>query len=182
RLVVLVDIPSLLMGGVGRYNDNRQVLLDLFESLRPDSSLGGRLWRLLTFWKGRIERVAFVATKADLVHPSDVKNNRLQELLEQMTARAKTLLEGVRFDWFVCSACRSTRPGSSEHTLIGRPATGDPDGPETEFRVSPVPESWPDDWTPGDYRYSQVHPVVSRNLQIPPDHVGLDRVFDFFVT
>jgi predicted YcjX-like family ATPase len=179
RLVVLVDIPSLLMGGVGRYNDNRQVLLDLFETLRPDSSIGGRLRRLLTFWRSRIKRVAFVATKADLVHPSDVASGRLEALLRQMTGRAKALLDDVEFGWFICSACRSTRPGSSPHSLIGRLAAEGQGVNEAEFKVSPLPESWPDDWSNGEYSFSRVQPVVPKNLQIPPAHIGLDHVYRF---
>ena len=35
-LIVLVDIPSLLAGGVGRYNDNRQIVLDLIDAVRSD--------------------------------------------------------------------------------------------------------------------------------------------------
>jgi predicted YcjX-like family ATPase len=40
RLVILVDIPTLLAGGVGRFNDERQILIDLFDVLRPNSQLG----------------------------------------------------------------------------------------------------------------------------------------------
>jgi predicted YcjX-like family ATPase len=182
RLVVLVDVPSLLMGGVGRYNDNRQILLDLFESLRPDSSLGGRLRRLLGLFQGRIDRVALVAAKADLVHPSDLENGRLLSLLKQMTARAKTILDDVEVRTFVCSACQSTRPGNDDHTLIGRLSAQKADDPETEFAVSPLPEQWPEDWSAGEYRFSRVLASAPRNLQIPPRHLGLDKIFHFLTT
>jgi predicted YcjX-like family ATPase len=180
-LIVLVDIPSLLAGGVGRYNDNRQIVLDLFDALRPDSSLGGKLWNLLTFWKGSLKRVAFVAAKADLVDPVDMANGRLESLLRQMTTRASQMLPNMEFDWFVCSAIRSTRAGSKPGTLVGRPVRNNPEGAEMEYAVSGLPERWPDDWAAGDFRFPNVLPEVPKNLQIPPSHLGLDRLFNFLI-
>ena len=58
-MIVLVDIPSLLLGGVDRYNDNRQIVLDLFETLQGDSSIGSLL-RKLRFWLPALQRIAFV--------------------------------------------------------------------------------------------------------------------------
>ena len=77
-LVVQIDIVSLLAGGVGRYNDNRQIFLDLFKTFRTDSSLGSRIMRLFKLWSRRLERVAFVAVKADMVRPSDIENKKLE--------------------------------------------------------------------------------------------------------
>ncbi|MCX7011086.1 MAG: YcjX family protein, partial [Candidatus Sumerlaeota bacterium] len=69
RMIVLIDIPMLLAGGDGRFNDNRQILMNLFETLRPDSSLGGRLMRALTFWTRPLDRIALVAAKAASTNP-----------------------------------------------------------------------------------------------------------------
>jgi predicted YcjX-like family ATPase len=179
RLIVLIDIPSLLAGGVGRYNDHRQVLLDLVDTLRPDSSIGGKLMRLFRFNSVALDRVAFVASKSDLVHPGDVENGRVESLLRQMTARAKGLLPNVRCELFVCAACQSTRAGQRAGTLVGKVCRDNPERREMEFTVSPVPEAWPDEWAPGAYRYQHVWPQVPRNFQLPPAHFGLDRVFDY---
>jgi hypothetical protein len=108
-----------------------------------------------------------------------VASGRLEALLRQMTGRAKALLDDVEFGWFICSACRSTRPGSSPHSLIGRLAAEGQEANEAEFKVSPLPESWPDDWSNGEYSFSRVQPVVPKNLQIPPAHIGLDHVYRF---
>ncbi len=179
RLVVLIDIPSLLAGGVGRYNDHRQVLLDLVDTLRPDSSIGGKLMRLFRFRSVVLDRVAFVASKSDLVHPDDIENGRVESLLRQMTARAKGLLPNVQSGFFVCAACHSTRRGARPGTLISKTCRDNPERREMEFSVSQVPETWPHEWTPGEYRYQHVWPQAPRNFQLAPNHLGLDRVFDY---
>ncbi|MGF1450491.1 MAG: YcjX family protein [Opitutales bacterium] len=179
RLIVLVDIPSLLLGGDGRYNDNRQMLDDLFEALRPGSLLGARLLGLLGIKLWPLERVAFVASKADMVLPEDVENGRLVGLLRGMADRSRHKIPGVRCEWFAASACVSTRSGHESNTLIGRPGHQPADAAELEFEVSRLPETWPRAWEPGEYAFYRVHPNAPRNLQIPPPHLGLDRVFDF---
>jgi predicted YcjX-like family ATPase len=181
RLVVLIDLPSLLAGGVGRYNDHRQVLLDLIDTLRPDTSIGGRLRRFLTYNPIVLDRVAFVASKLDLVHPDDIENGRVESLLRQMTARAKGQLRSVRCELFTCAACQSTRRGSRPGTLVGKTCRDNPERKEMEFTVSPVPETWPHEWSPGEYRYQHVWPQAPRNFQLPPGHFGLDRVFDYIL-
>ena len=176
-LIVLVDIPSLLVGGVERYNDNRQIVLDLAKVV-AGTAIGGRLKRM--FGLDSLRRVAFVAAKADRVASNDLKNGRLRSLLKQMTERAEDRLpRKVESDWFICSACHSTRPGNAEDTLIGAPLSDNPDRLEKEFPVSPLPESWPGDWGFQDYQFPEVHPKTARNLQQPPEHRGLDKVFDF---
>ena len=176
-LIVLVDIPSLLVGGVERYNDNRQIVLDLADVV-AGTAVGGRLKRM--FGLDSFRRIAFVAAKADLVAPNDLKNGRLRSLLRQMTEQAEDLLpRKVDIAWFVCSACRSTRSGNAEDMLIGTPLSDNPERLEKEFPVSPLPESWPGDWGFQDYQFPEVHPKTVRNLQQPPEHRGLDRVFDF---
>ena len=181
-LVVLVDIPSLLMGGVGRYNDNRQILLDLFDALRGDESMVGQLLRLLQFWRGGPSRVALVATKADMVHPDDVESGRLESLLKQMTGRARQMLPDVTFEWFVCSACRSTRRADAPGRIIGQLTYDNPERRTMEFAVSSLPETWPGDWQPGQFRFHRVEPQAPRNLQVPPAQLGLDRIFEFLTT
>ncbi len=178
-LIILIDIPSLLAGGVGRYNDNRQIVLDLIDAVRTDTSIGKRLKKLLRFWSGSLKRIAFVATKADLVLPGDLQNGNLMSLLRQMNTRAKNLLPDIEMKWFVCSACRSTSQGNAENTLIGKPIYNNPDRKDMEFEVTALPEAWPDNWMAGEYKYYSVYPETSQNIQIPPKHIGLDRVFEF---
>lgn len=180
HLVVLVDIPSLLLGGDGRYNDNRKTLLDLFEVLRPDSLIGARLLSLFGIRSCSLRKVAFVAAKADTVRAADVENGRLLGLLRSMTDRARHVLPGVDCDWFASSACVSTRSGNSPGTLIGlTPHTGADS--EVEFEVSELPESWPRSWAPGQFHFTRVLPRAPANLQVPPTQMGVDRVMDFLL-
>ena len=125
------------------------------------------------FGLGSLRQVAFVAAKADLVAPKDLKNGRLHSLLRQMTRQAKNRLpEKAVVKWFICSACRSTRPGNTEKTLIGTPWLNNPKRMEEEFPVAELPEYWPSDWEFQDYQFPQVHPKTARNIQIPPETQG----------
>lgn len=178
-LIVLVDIPSLLAGGVGRYNDNRQILLDLFESLRPRSDIGAMLMKYFTFWQKSLSRIAFVAGKADMVHPLDVENKRMVNLLKMMTDRAARMLPDVKSEWFVCSACHSTFPLEGMRRLKGKIAYNNPEKEFREYNVPELPEAWPENWNAGDYPFYKVYPDAPRNYLIPPRHSGLDRVFEF---
>ncbi len=171
-LIVLVDIPCLLVGGVGRYNDNRQVVLDLFEAMHPDSRVGSLL-RKLAFWSPALRRIAFAATKADVVRPSDLQDDRLTALLRGMNNRATGLL-AADVDWFCCSACDSTDFKGSH--LRGKLNA---QGPMMEVPVSALPEEWPEDWASESYQFPEVAPRAPRNLQTPPKHRQLDAIFDF---
>ena len=120
-LIVLVDIPLLLRGGVARFNDTRQTVEDLIGAMSRESAIGRRLARALTKLSfSSLQRVAFVANKADLVSRDDWRSDRLKSLLRQMAGRAAELLPtDVECKWFVCSACISTHAGSKPHTLSG---------------------------------------------------------------
>ncbi len=178
-LVVLVDIPSLLAGGVGRYNDDRRILLDLIEVLRPKSDIGSLLMKFFPFRRKSLNRIAFVAAKADMVHPMDIENNRMINLLRMMTDRARRMLPEVRSEWFVCSACRSTFAVEGGRRLRGKIIYDNQDKEFKEYNVPELPENWPEKWRPGVYPFYKVYPDAPQNYLIPPGHMGLDRVFEF---
>ena len=176
-MIVLVDIPSLLLGGVDRYNDNRQIVLDLFETIQGDSSIGSLL-RQLRFWSPALQRIAFVATKADLVRKSDLKAGRLKSLLRSMNRKVRDSLPDAKVEWFDCSVCISTTQ-MDDDKLRGVPVEGNPKRLRMEFPVSPLPEEWPSDWNRESYQFPSVFPHPPRNYQTPPRHRNLDTVFDF---
>lgn len=176
-MIVLVDIPSLLLGGVDRYNDNRQIVLDLFETIQGDSSIGSLL-RQLRFWSPALQRIAFVATKADLVRKSDLKAGRLKSLLRSMNRKVRNSLPDAKVEWFDCSVCISTNQ-MDDDKLRGVPVEGNPKRLRMEFPVSPLPEEWPSDWNRESYQFPSVFPHPPRNYQTPPRHRNLDTVFDF---
>lgn len=181
-LVVLVDVPSLLRTEDRRYVDERDVIIDLLAAMRDDA-LHARFLQVLGL-RDSLKRVAFVAAKADQVSPEDLRNGRLHALLRSMTHRAADALpRWVKVQWFVCSACVSTRPGRAAHTLVGQTQPGPytADRQAAEFDVTPLPEAWPGSWKEGDYQYPDFWPRVPENLMTPPRHRNLDAVFDFTV-
>ena len=176
-MIVLVDIPSLLLGGVDRYNDNRQIVLDLFETMQGGSSIGSLL-KQLRFWSPALQRIAFVATKADLVRKSDLRAGRLKSLLRSMNRRAKGLFPDAKMEWFDCSVCISTTQ-TEDDMLRGVPIQENPKRLPMEFEVSLLPEEWPSDWNRESYLFPSVFPHPPRNYQTPPRHRNLDAIFDF---
>src|SRR6478672_7090174 len=114
-LVVLVDVTMLLAGGVGMYDDNRQIIRDLFDVLAPgENKLFGPLARGLSKvflpheWRpGWITRVAFAAPKMDLVHPAD--RDRMLMLLRRMAERYAADRDGLQYDFFNLSSVVSTK-------------------------------------------------------------------------
>ena len=177
-LIVLIDIPLLLRGDVAGFNDTRQTVEDLVGAMVRESHLGRRLARKLKL-PSSLKRVAFVANKADLVSREDWKTDRLKLLLRQMNNRARELLPSVESQWFVCSACVSTRAGRKSNTLSGVPLHDNPKQLPFDYPVSRLPESWPSDWKSGDFDFRDVYPEVGPNYMYPPKQHHLDEVFDF---
>ncbi|HEY1190254.1 MAG TPA: YcjX family protein [Gemmata sp.] len=195
-LVVLVDVTMLLAGGVGMYDDNRQIVRDLFEVLAPgESKVFGPLARGLSkvflphSWRpGWITRVAFVAPKLDLVHPLD--RDRMQLLTRRMVERFATDRDGLRAQFFNVSSVVSTRalpvePGGPR-ALVGTPLRGAdgakiPPGPERRFTTSELPDDWPVDWPAMRYTFPEVYPRMPARRDYPPDQVNLDKLATFVI-
>lgn len=172
-LIILVDIPSLFLGGVQMYKDNCQIISDLF------NPIGKKKFKIFS---SSLKRIAFVATKVDLISTNDFHKEALKFLLQQMTEEVIRLLsDDVKIEWFQCSACWSTRPGKSENTLKGVPWKDNPNKEEKEFPVTLLPEDWPSHWYPWEYQFPDVYPDAPSNVLTPPKHKGLDRIFDFAV-
>ena len=180
RMIVLVDIPSLLNGGVSMFNDNYEHIKAIFEALKPKSFI----YRLFSS-ENKIDRVAFVATKRDLVHPSDLgdekkpESDRLIGLLLQMTESFKWDFPDIDFQWFTCSAIESAEQAHGEMKLRGKPVKDNPEREDKTFSVSKLPEAWAKSWQPGDYHYHSVHPRVPPNKLIAPAQTNLNDVFTF---
>ncbi len=191
-LIVLVDVTMLLAAGVGMYDDNRQILRDLFHVLDPGESGLERVGRHLAkvflphdLRPGGITRVAFVAPKMDLVHPDD--RDRMLGLLKRMVGKLAENIDGLKHAYFNCAAVVSTRvlpDTEGKRLLVGVPyrdATGRriPPGPEQRFTVSALPDEWPADWSPGQFTFPEVYPTVPTRKDCPPEQVNLDAVLDF---
>jgi len=177
RLIILIDIPSLLNGGVAMYNDNREILEKLFEVLQPELWY----WRIFTS-AVKIDRIAFVATKSDAIYPAEVKDGRLMGLLQQMTERFAYSLDEVEVEWFTCSAVVSAKMAEGEYKMRGPLISSCTPDVEQVFEVSSLPEQWPRNWMPSDFQFPSVLPKVPANKGIAPEQFGLDDVFTFITT
>ena len=191
-LIVLVDITTLLSAGVGMYDDNRQMLQELFRVLDPGENVAQALGRHLAKFflphqlrPGWINRVAFVAPKLDLIHPVD--RDRAALLLKRFVGKLAENRDGLRAEFFNCAAVVSTKqlPGAeAERGLIGvlyRDSTGKkiPPGSEQRFRVSALPDDWPLNWSPLTFQFPEVYPQIPARQDCPPDQLNLDKLLTF---
>lgn len=171
-LLVLIDIPGILSGGVGRYNDTNHLIETLAGNIVPSS-----------FFTTNVDKVAFIASKADMVHARDQDN--LRELVEDMMRIARNKQPDIsRYEAFVASSWVSAESVTLEdgsRALRGIPAR------DSEVRVFRIPElrpEWPADWPPEDPRYSypRLSPPPLVNRFMAPDQRNLDKIFDFIVS
>ncbi|MGL6073776.1 MAG: YcjX family protein [Fimbriiglobus sp.] len=189
-LIVLVDVLELLQSGVGMANDNRQMLRDLFSAIDPGEGTIGRMQRWLSeallFHRPRwVNKIAFVAPKADLVHPTD--RDRLLYLLQKFVGNLALDYEGLQQRHFVTSSIISTSPlplSHEERFLVGVPyrdAEGQriPRGEAQKMRTPQLPSDWPPNWNPGDWNFPQVYPQMPNFRAVAPDQLGLDQVLDW---
>ena len=195
-LVVLIDVTMLLAGGVGMYDDNRQIVRDLFDVLSPgEHSFFGPLARGLSKvflphqWRpGWITRVAFVAPKMDLVHPSD--RDRMLILMRRMVERFAADRDGLVYDFYNLSSIVSTKAlplvEKGPRVLVGTPLRDGegrkiPPGPERRFTVSELPDDWPMEWPAGRYTFPEVYPRMPARKDYPPEQVNVDRLATFVI-
>lgn len=190
-LIVLVDIPMILAGGVGMYDDNQEMIRNLFAVLKPGETTlqtGLRHFSKLllprTLRPAWINRVAFVAPKLDLIHPTD--RDRVSHLLKRMVGKVAANQHGLASDYFSCAAVVSAKPISDREgrTMMGIPLRDEsgrkiPIGPEQRFTHSELPDDWPLNWEPGTYSFPEVYPVMPRRKDRPPEQLNLDRVLSF---
>jgi uncharacterized protein len=192
RLIVLIDLTNILASNVGRLDDSEAIIENVLRSCVQERSGWGRLRMFLssallpnTWRPAGISRIAFVATKSDMVHPSQVDN--LLGLLRGLVKK-KIRDYKIRHDYFTCAAIRSTE--TDDDKLLGHPVYT-PEGrrrraPEindfmAELNPSDVPENWPDSWELGTYFFPEVWPRIPRRKSDPPEQQGLNRIFNYLL-
>lgn len=195
RLIVLVDIPAILTSGHGMLNDNYKIVEQMLKGMEANSGLAKRVVRKVFnkvapaswMWTG-IEKIAFVATKADLVGGAKNRDN-MRRLLKEMFRDVVNRIEGVETDFFVASPVSSTTCPTDESFLIGKLMfDGDgkrrsPNAPEQRYAVSAMPDVWPDHaWSGEQFSFPDVYPAIPQAVFRLPKHIGLDDVFQFILT
>ena len=191
-LIVLTDVTTLLSAGVGMYNENYQILSELFRILDPGESpieaFGRHLADIFLPHELRprwINRIAFVTPKMDLIHPID--RDRALNLSRRLVKTLAKDRDGLKYEFFNCAAVVSTKPLSgtpNQRLLAGLPyrnADGEKIATPTEqrFEVSPLPDDWPLDWQAGEYHFPDVYPTIPARKDYPPEQLNLDRIFNF---
>jgi predicted YcjX-like family ATPase len=192
RLIVLVDIPTLLNSGYLMANDVHDLTRDLLDFCRPGKNFIEKMYaltgvpfllrrvRMEALSNTKITRIAFVASKCDLVHEED--RDHLLVLLKELVDNLPEKHDGVDYDFFCCSAVQSTVSDTRSHGLLGVPDLPGTDVSEGErlVTVSRVPSHWPDRWEPGDFCFPEFRPMKFPGLKTrPPKQLGLDKVFSY---
>lgn len=180
-LVIPVDVGWILAGGPPVLRDQHALLGALGGLLERIDTIGSRLASFLgrsftplddSLFPGRLRKVVFCATKIDLFRPADRSNceDLVRRLAEPVLRGAG--LHGIEVLFTACSAVRST----TESANAGSRLRGFRGGEPVEMEVPEIPEQWPDQWDPGQFRFPRLDPRIPRNGLYPPAHIHLDRV------
>ncbi|MEM0908568.1 MAG: YcjX family protein [Pseudomonadota bacterium] len=197
RQIVLVDVLSALNGGPEALDELRRALTSVLSCFRT-----GKLSFLGSLVDRRIDKVVFVATKADHIHHTD--HDRLENILSHLVAEARerASFTGADVEIAAMAAVRATREGTASRggeelpTIIGTPLEGQRingrifDG-ETEIGLFPgdLPDDPADVFdTPRDafgvttlrFRPRQLE-RSNTGLTLSLPHIRLDRVLESLI-
>ena len=208
RLVILIDVPHLLAAGDGALEDQNHLTERVLKALVPEPGF----WRTAARWLGdsgrytaslfsmacrarQDRRVAFVATKSDLVAQSDAKNGRLSELLSKLVRPKRSFLWGITPQEIVLSTIKSTaRTDTPDDDNFGHlngslmfdyesepPTYRSPGDPKVDYPVSRLPNEWPQKWVPGKYSFPPVYPQIPRHKLVCPRQENLNELLQFII-
>jgi predicted YcjX-like family ATPase len=197
-LVFLVDLTDMLGSGVQKLNETQAMIGKLLECIERGRGFFTSLLRrtvnigrapLGGKW-GFIDRIAFVASQADKIHPLD--RDKLKPLLLDL-AKILTKNSGPDdIEFFKCIAVNSTTPvPGNERKLVGRPIWvpedgqlryRPPEGMEVEVTVPELPVHLSHGpWKSKDYQFTDFHPAIPAVYLQPPCQIGLDQVLEFLI-
>lgn len=190
RLVAVIDIPGLLCDHVGTFNDTHTLLKNVVKKIMPGHNRITPLKRYINSlytWK-EIQRVAFVASKCDIVWHDD--NG---EQLSRLKCLTKDLFNNIirecpRPRIFTCAAIASTDPAQQgyygfpvyDENNMKQPHPTRNDAPKY-VKTSILPEEPEDSWEYGEYTFPEVYARVPANIAKPPRHVNVDNLFNFLI-
>lgn len=197
RQIVLVDVLTALNAGQAAVAELEAALAGVLSSFR----LGRTNW-FTGFVSRRIDRILFVATKADHLHHGD--HDRLQAILGRLVARAAETARfaGARVEVLALASVRATREasvtqsGETLPSIIGVPMAGEKvdgrvfDG-KAEVAIFPGdlprdPESvFRPDAQPTDVRFVRFRPPklerTAEGVTLSLPHIRLDRALEFLL-
>jgi hypothetical protein len=175
RQVLLVDVLGALHGGQAAFEDTQRALALIAGSLTYRQERG-----LVWPRRGAIERVAFVATKAD--HVPAMHRENLVHLLRDLVGDARTSMDPRRVSFHAVASVLSTSDTSVEHGGIWRDVVrGTPVGAGEAKLFDPgdVPSARPKDgfWARRRFVlpvFEPKRPKQGGDMGIR--HIGLDTV------
>ncbi|MDR0882857.1 MAG: YcjX family protein [Candidatus Adiutrix sp.] len=178
QLILMVDIPFTLAGGVQRYNALISLLESWAQILKPS-----KWYNPFT----HLKKFAIVGTKKDLTVHEDEDN--MKSLLNQIQKIVENKQPNIKCASFCVSAWVSTEEIEGQRQLKGRrakykpgeTATLDAEGYDVWPVNPPVPWEWPDNWEAGSFSYPRTLPSPLLNAAKPPKQSGMPDVFRFIV-
>ena len=202
RQIVLVDALAALNSGPAAVRDLESALAEVLTAFRT-----GRSNLMSQIFRPKIDKILFVATKADHLHHTS--HDRLEGILRTVTGRAIARAEGVgaQIDVIAMAAVRATREAMVKHegeqlmAIVGAPIAGERIGGEifdgkAEGAIFPgaLPED-PREAFSGDalaldeeeaaFRFLKFRPPVAKlakdGLALPLPHIRLDRAMEFLL-
>ncbi|SDY62964.1 hypothetical protein SAMN05444004_102180 [Jannaschia faecimaris] len=195
RQVVLLDVLGALRRGPRALEEMRAALADILTAFRP-GALG---WLMQLLGARRVDRLLFVATKADHLHHT--QHARLTALTEAMVrdARSRADFAGAQTKALSMAALRATVEETRTHEgkelpvvrgrllnadgTAGREAALYPgEMPADPSHVLTPARQGADHWHDGEYDLMEFAPapLTLRPGEGPP-HIRLDRAADFLL-
>ena len=200
RQIVLVDVLGILRAGLYRYSDTQRCVEEILKVYSYGWSgawYDPRKWPSAVWARCtgavRIDRVGFVATKAD--QATRTNRPRLLNLLEALVRRAAEepglILPQDRISYKYCASYRSTEDAKARRkdqkagdiprsVLTGRRQSADGKIEEGTWDPGEVPKEWPQyryDPRKRGYRFPDFlpEPLPDRD-DLPIEHINLDEV------
>ncbi len=173
KQVVLVDVLEGLSHGRAHLNQLKETVSHLSSVLVKGRS---KWYKPGVLSRSEFSRVAFVATKVDLVPAS--QHGALLKLLQEITsgARAQLSEQQVDFQHFLASALQVTDPGEISEALRYTNRSGD----YTEAVFEPLPETMSELGEHENYPYLKAG--VPKDWWKRMQHSqGVDRLFEYLL-
>ncbi len=173
KQIILVD----LLEGLNHSQDHLNQLKESISNLASNFVYAAEKWYKPKFLsQDEISKVAFVATKMDLLPPS--QHNNALALLQELTTGVRAHLKDqeVEFQHFVVSALQATNPGEQNDSLQFLNGYGQTE----QWEFDPLPRSI------AELQRGEHYPMIE--CQVPKDVVnriyhaqGIDRLMNYLL-